>query len=272
MLVKSTWLKKKLNNKNVKIIDASWYLPNSKRDAYREFRNNHIKNAVFFNIDKICDDNNSLPHMLPSKRKFEIEVSKLGINNYDTLIIYCNTGVLSSPRVWWTFYLFGHKKVYVLDGGLKAWKISGGVLTNHNNKFIKSNYKCKNMKKNLVISYSNLTSILNDNNLQLTILDARPMLRFLKIEDEPRNNIGKGTIPNSVNYPQTLFDTNGFLKSKKKIREILKNPINKNDLIVCSCGSGIAACNIAFSLQYIGNQNWTLYDGSWTEWYLNKKN
>ena len=115
MLIKNSWLKKNINQKNLKIIDASWYLPNAKRNAYKEFRNGHIKNAIFFDIEKICDNKSKLPHMLPRKKDFERKISKLGINNNDTLIIYCKTGILSSPRVWWTFSIFGHKKVYILD-------------------------------------------------------------------------------------------------------------------------------------------------------------
>ena len=86
---------KNLNKKNIKIIDASWYLPNSGRDAHKEYSKNHIKNAVFFDIDKISDKKTSLPHMLPPIKKFEMEVSKLGINRDDILIIYCKEGLTS---------------------------------------------------------------------------------------------------------------------------------------------------------------------------------
>ena len=129
MIKKASWLKKNLHKKNIKIIDASWYLPNVNRDAYKEYKNGHIENALFFDIDRICDKKTHLPHMLPSAKKFEKEISKLGINKKDIIIIYCKEGILSSPRVWWSFYLYGHKEVYVLDGGLKAWKLAGGKLT-----------------------------------------------------------------------------------------------------------------------------------------------
>jgi thiosulfate/3-mercaptopyruvate sulfurtransferase len=267
MIKKASWLMKNLDKKNIKIIDASWYLPNSGRDAYKEYSKNHIKNAVFFDIDKISDKKTSLPHMLPPIKKFEMEVSKLGINRDDILIIYCKEGLTSSPRVWWTFVYFGHKKVFILDGGLNAWKLIGGQLTKINYKIKKSNYKCGLKKKKLIINYLSLKNNLNTKNNEI-VLDARPEKRFLKIESEPRKNIGKGNIPGSINYPIIYFDKKGFLKSKMEIRKILKNITNKNKKIICSCGSGVAACNIALSLEYIGHHNWAVYDGSWTEWYL----
>ena len=53
MLKSASWLKKNFYNKDIKIIDASWYLPNSGRNAFNEYKKNHIKNAIFFDIDKI---------------------------------------------------------------------------------------------------------------------------------------------------------------------------------------------------------------------------
>ena len=270
MIKKASWLKKNLYKKNIKIIDASWYLPNVNRTAYKAYKNGHIENALFFDIDRICDKNTHLPHMLPSAKKFEKEISKLGINKKDIIIIYCKEGILSSPRVWWSFYLYGHKEVYILDGGLKAWKLAGGKLTTKKTIIEITNYKC-NVIKDKITDYYKLNIFLKQDNPNLTVIDARPELRFLKIEPEPRKNIGKGNIPKSINYPSTLFDIKGFLKTKTEIKKIFSK-IKKNKHIVCSCGSGVAACNVALSLNYIGKKNWSVYDGSWTEWYLNKKN
>ena len=252
MIKKASWLKKNLHKKNIKIIDASWYLPNVNRDAYKEYKNGHIENALFFDIDRICDKKTYLPHMLPSVKNFEKEISKLGINKKDIIIIYCKEGILSSPRVWWSFYLYGHKEVYVLDGGLKAWKLAGGKLTAKKTKIKSANYKC-NVIKDKIIDYYKLNTFLKQDNPNLTVIDARPESRFLKIEPEPRKNIGKGNIPKSINYPSTLFDIKGFLKTKTEIKKIFSK-IKKNKHIVCSCGSGVAACNIALSLNYIGKK------------------
>ena len=55
------------------------------------------------------------------------------------------------------------------------------------------------------------------------------------------------------------------------VRGIFNKVINNNNKIICTCGSGISACSLAFSLSLIGKFNWSVYDGSWTEWYLKTK-
>ena len=49
-LVSTEWLEK--NIKTVKILDASWHLPNVNRDSFEEYKLNHIPNSIFFDIDK----------------------------------------------------------------------------------------------------------------------------------------------------------------------------------------------------------------------------
>ncbi len=270
MLKKASWLKKNISNKKIKVLDASWYLPNSGRNAYREYMSEHISNAFFFDIDKIADNKKNLPHMLPSKKKFEMEITRMGINNNDIIVIYCKEGLLSSPRVWWTFYYFGHKNVFILDGGLRAWKLVGGKLTNIISTNKKAFYKCRRRNTKIITSYCELNKKIKRKEQPL-ILDARPEARFKKKEEEPRKNIGKGIIPGSKSCPSSLFDFKGFLKSKNEIRKTFKKVSILKKVFICSCGSGVAACNIALSLEFIGYKNWSVYDGSWTEWYLNNK-
>ena len=120
-LVSTDWLEKNLNN--VKILDCSWHLPNSNRNALKEFNTSHIKNSIFFDIEENSNKNTSLPHMLTNKNDWETIVSNLGIENKDHIICYDNSDVISSCRVWYNFLYFGHspEKISVLDGGLKKW-------------------------------------------------------------------------------------------------------------------------------------------------------
>ena len=120
-IVTTDWLEKNLEN--VRIFDGSWHLPNLNRNALNEFKLSHIKNANFFDIDKNANQKSSLPHMLPTKDEWEIIISKLGVNNSDHIVIYDNSDLISSCRVWYTFLYFNHDPnlVSVLDGGLKKW-------------------------------------------------------------------------------------------------------------------------------------------------------
>ena len=269
MLVNAHWLKKNINKKNVKVLDSSWYLPNSKRDAKKEYKNMRILGAIFFDIDDICNKKSKLPHMLPSQKYFEKKISHLGINSNDILVVYCKEGVLSSPRVWWMFKYFGHKKVFVLNGGLKAWMLVNGIIKCGPVNIKKTRYKVGRINFSSNSSYEEITRKKKKENIH--ILDARPIRRFLELDPEPRENIGRGKIEDSLSVDFSLIDTNGFFKSKRKIRKIYNNILERDYKIICSCGSGVSACTLALSLSYIGNNNWSVYDGSWTEWHLKTK-
>ncbi len=78
-LVSTDWLEKNLNK--VKILDASWHMPNTKRNGYEEYKKDHIKNSIFFDIDKFSNKKTNLPHMLPDSSEWEKIVSSLGISN-----------------------------------------------------------------------------------------------------------------------------------------------------------------------------------------------
>ena len=97
-LVTTDWLDK--NIEKVKILDASWHLPNTNRNSFEEYKADHIVNSIFFDIDKNSNQKTNLPHMLPSKEDWEMIVSGLGISNSDHIIVYDNSDVFSSCRVW----------------------------------------------------------------------------------------------------------------------------------------------------------------------------
>ena len=273
MLKNAFWLKKNIDRKNIKVLDASWYLPNINRDAKKEFHYSRIPGAIYFDIEDICDKKSKLPHMLPNQKYFEKKVSSLGIESNHTVIIYCKEGVLSSPRVWWMFKYYGHEKVFILNGGFKAWSRANGKSTSGPKKYINSHskYKVGRIQSSLNVTYEQIM-ISKKYKKKINILDARPKRRFLELEAEPRINIGKGKIEGSINLEASLLDTKGHFKKKNEIRNIYKRILEKKYKTICSCGSGVSACAIAFTLNLIGNKNWSIYDGSWTEWYLKSKN
>ena len=271
MLVSAHWLKKNLKKKNIKILDVSWYLPNINRNPKKEFMQIRIPKAAFFDIDDVCDKKSLLPHMLPSKSTFENKISELGIKSSDSIIVYCREGVMSSPRAWWMFLYFGHKKVFILNGGLKGWRLANGKISQGPANILQTKYKTGRIKKKFNLTYDKIL-YLKKKKEKINILDARPTRRFLKLDPEPRKNIGRGVIEGSSNLEAASLEVNGFFRTKNKVRDIFKKVINNNNKVICTCGSGVSACSLAFSLSFIGKFDWSVYDGSWTEWYLKTKN
>src|SRR5262249_9890290 len=127
-IVTTDWLASRLGNADLVAVDGSFYLPAQKRDAQAEFLAGHIPGAVRFDLDAISDHANPLPHMLPTPEQFDRAVAALGIAATGTIVVYAGAGMFSSPRVWWTFRLFGAENVFVLDGGLPKWKAEGRPL------------------------------------------------------------------------------------------------------------------------------------------------
>lgn len=266
LFIEPKTLMSKLDNINLKILDATFYLPDSGLVAEDEYKKKHIPNAIFFDINKIADPNNSLPHMIPSKDLFSKMMQNIGLNNDDEIIIYDNSPFLSSARAWFLFRYFGHDKISIMQGGIKNWKNYGGNITQGNVILEKGNYIASAERKELVVNLNEM--ILASQNKKNVILDARSKKRFLGEALEPRPNLPSGHIPNSKSLPSSdLINKEGYLKSKDEINQIFSNiNVNTNDKIIATCGSGVSACVISIALFCLGKTDTPIYDGSWTEW------
>ena len=161
-LIEIDWLKKNLNNKKIKIIDGTWHMPGSGLDAIEIFKEKHIPNAIFVDLEEISDQKSDLPHMMPQENYFSEKISSLGINNTDQLIIYDMYGMFSAARIWFMFKAFGHKNVSLLNGGLPEWINSNGEISNKIKKYKKSNYKAV-LNKSLIVNYEDVLDNIRDN-------------------------------------------------------------------------------------------------------------
>ena len=265
-LVTSDWLEKKLSQ--VKIIDCSWHMPQTNRNAFDEYKKQHIQNSIFFDLDKNSKQNTDLPHMLTDLNCWENIVSDMGIKNNDQIIIYDNSDVISSCRCWYNFIYFGHNPnlVHVLDGGLKKWIKQNKNTTNTITEIIKSNYKALE-KKELVKNKIEIDK--NISKKEFDVIDARSKERFEGKIPEPRKGLRSGSIKNSFCLPfSDLINIDGTFIAKDKILEKFKSTkcdLGKN--LIFSCGSGVTASVLALAYSLIDNKYMpTIYDGSWSEY------
>ena len=266
-LISSSWLKENLDK--VKILDASWHLPNLKRNAQEEYELNHIKNSIFFDIDKYSNQNSFLPHMLPNKNNWETIVSNLGITNSDHIVVYDNSDVFSSCRVWFTFIYFGHDAdlVSVLDGNFTKWLKENRPVSKEVIKISKTNYKT-NENLSMVVNKTQVKKNILDKKFQL--IDARSKERFLGLVPEPRKGLKSGHIEGSKNLPfQLLLNEDRTFKKKEELIKIFdQNKIDKDKDIAFTCGSGVTACILGLANSIISGKKPTIYDGSWSEYGL----
>jgi len=266
-LVETDWLEKNINN--VKVIDCSWHMPQTKRDGFKEYKIQHIPNTIFFDLDNNSKKDIELPHMLVEIEDWEKIVSKMGIKEDDEIIIYDNSDVISSCRCWFNFIYFGHDPslVHVLNGGLKKWIKENRRVTDEIINIQKSDYKSFE-KKELVKNKKLINQ--NIDKQEFKVIDARSKERFEGKIQEPRKGLRSGSIKNSFCIPfnQCLNEDKTF-KSKKDLKLIfetcLENINEKN--IVFSCGSGVTACVLALAYSLINDKyHPCIYDGSWSEY------
>lgn len=268
-LIEPEDLLKKLSNKeNVKIIDGSFSLPGSGDIPYENFQRKRIGKSVFFNIDEIADKNTDLPHMLPTADEFAMAVGRLGISGSDEVVIYGqNNPVMGPCRVWWSFRVFGHDNVKILNGSLKHWEKSGYPLNTHlPDTPIQTEYKPQ-YRAYLVSNIEEVRKACSNKNIK--IIDARPHDRFYGKAAEPRPGLKRGAIEGSINIPCiSLIDpASGKIKSHEKLEKIItEHNITEVTPVIATCGSGVTACSIALVLHEFGNRNVAVYDGSWAEW------
>ncbi len=263
-LVSPQWLAARLGESDVVVVDGSFYLPAMQRDAAAEYLAGHIPGAVRFDIDEIADKSIPLPHMLPSPEQFAQAAGALGISERDTIVVYDGAGLFSSPRVWWTFRLFGADNVFILDGGLPKWKAEGRPLQSGPVKREPRVFKARTPAK-IVAALADVQAALASRSAQ--VVDARSADRFRGEAPEPRPGVRPGHIPGSRNVPSSTLIANGTLKSPGELAAAFKaGGVDVDAPIITSCGSGVSAAILWLALDAIGKLPQALYDGSWSEW------
>ena len=265
-LVDTDWLVARLGNENLVVLDGSFFMPAQNRNPRAEYTQAHIPGAQFFDIDAIADHSTNLPHMLPSPEDFAEAVGKLGIGNDTLVVAYDSNFFMASARVWWTFRIFGHDRVVVLDGGLARWQQEGRPVDAAFVPVQPKNFTAS-FRPELVRNIEQVKALLGQPGAQ--ILDARGPGRFHGTEPEPRPGVRGGHMPGSRNLPyKTLSDEVDFcLKPLAELEALFRQTgIDIAQPVVTTCGTGITASILALGLYLLGNETAAVYDGSWTEW------
>jgi thiosulfate/3-mercaptopyruvate sulfurtransferase len=265
-VVSTTWLASVLGRPGLRVLDGSWYLPSSGRNAAAEYAAGHIPGAIFFDLDASSDQSTSLPHMLPSEEAFSARMSALGLNDSDDLVVYDGSGTnLSAPRVWWMFRTFGHERVAVLDGGLVKWVREKRPLEEGITSLPPGQLRAR-LDSSAIRDISAVLKNLRSGDEQL--VDTRSAGRFAGTEQEPRPGLRRGHVPGSLNLPYTeLAGPEGTILPLEQLRRrVLDAGIDLSRPVVATCGSATSACALVLGLRLLGHRQTAVYDGAWSEW------
>ncbi|MDC1311530.1 sulfurtransferase [Burkholderiales bacterium] len=264
-IVSAHWLNEHANDTDIFIVDATVHLPDTGRDAKAEYLNEHIPNAIFFDLSDIADPNNPLPRKAPTKALFFEKVGALGINNHTHIVAYDTPGLYSSARVWWLFKLFGYDNVSILNGGLRHWKQCGYSVTERI--VLREPCHFESLDKRDLLALQ--SEVLHVSRSGGEILDARTPGRFSGTEKDRYPGTRSGHIPGSHNlYWGNLLnhETREFLPKKLIEKQFRASGVDVTKPTILSCGSGLTACILALALDQLGHTGWKVYDGSWDEW------
>ncbi len=264
-LVSTQWLADHLNAPDVRILDATYFMPDDIRDARVEYGAAHIPGARYFDIDDIADSRSQLPHMVPPVEKFISRMRAMGIGDGHRVIVYDTYGIFSSPRVWWMFRLFGKHDVAVLDGGMKKWLAEGRAVDDVA-PLLRDRHFTARRNAALIKDVTQVAASAKLRDAQ--IIDARAPERFKGKVPEARGELRSGRIPGSLNvYYQDVLNGDGTMKNPKKLQAIFD--MAKVDLTaptITTCGSGVTAAILSLAMERLGHKQNAVYDGSWSEW------
>lgn len=264
-LVSTSWLADHLKDPDLRIFDASWYLPDMGRDGRAEYEASHIPGARYFDLDEISDNRSEMPHMAPPTEKFISRMRAMGVGDGHQVVVYDGAGIFSAARVWWLFRLMGKTDIAVLDGGFEKWTAEGRPVEDMP-PIMRDRHITVSRQNHLVRDVTQVASAskLGDHE----IIDARAPGRFRGEEPEPREGLRAGHIPGSKNvHYRTLLNDDGTMKPVAELRQVFESSgVDLDKPVITSCGSGVTAAILSLALERIGHRQHALYDGSWAEW------
>ncbi|WP_420861512.1 3-mercaptopyruvate sulfurtransferase [Algirhabdus cladophorae] len=264
-LVSTDWLAQHLKDPDLRLLDASWYLPDAGRDGKAEYDAAHIPGARFFDIDEIADLRSDMPHTVPPVEKFMSRMRAMGVGDGHQIVVYDGSGLFSAARVWWLFRLMGKRDVCVLDGGLPKWQAEGRPIEDLP-PMIRDRHMTVQRQNQLV---KDVTQVAAASKLgDYAIIDARAANRFAGEAPEPRPGLRAGHIPGSRNVPYgSLLNADGTMKPAEALKSIFETAgVDLAKPAITTCGSGVTAAVLCLAMEHMGKTDWSLYDGSWAEW------
>jgi thiosulfate/3-mercaptopyruvate sulfurtransferase len=264
-LVSTDWLEAELGSPDLRVIDATFFLPADGRDARAEYEAEHIPGAVFLDLDEVSDSNHPAPHMLPSEHKFVSRMQSLGLGDGNRFVVYDNSPYHSAARIWWMLRSFGAHHVALLDGGLQKWKAEARPLESGRPQ-VRHGHFTPFFDEKAVADKAGVRALLGGESHE--IVDARSAVRFAGEQAEPRPGLASGHIPGSRNLPQgRLFEADNRWKRGDALRaEFEQAGVDLGKPMVTTCGSGVTAAVLLFGAHLLGKEDVRLYDGSWSEW------
>lgn len=264
-LVSTQWLADEMAASDLRVVDATAFLPEHGRDPLAEYEAGHIPGAVFMDLANLVDTEAPTANTLPSAEKFASRMQALGLGDGSRIVIYDDSPIKSATRAWFMLTLFGAQNVAILDGGIAKWKAEGRPLAKGQEVPRRRHYTVWQDEGRLRSKAQVLANIASRAE---QLVDARGAPRFTGAQAETTAGVASGHIPGARNVPYaSLFNADGTWKDKDGLAAAFAAAgVDVSKPVIASCGSGMTANVVLFALHLLGHDKTALYDGSWSEW------
>ena len=245
-LVSTEWLSKHLNDSDLIVLDCTVYMELDSSGGMRavsgraQYEDGHIPSAGFADLKgDLCDVDSPLGFALPTPEQFCEAMGKLGVGDDSRVVLYDAYNSVWAARVWWMLRWVGFDRAALLDGGLKAWKDEGRLLSTE-----PADHPVRQLtpvpRPELVADRDEVFEAISGKTVIL--IDAMPELHYqgkMAMYGRP------GHIPGAINIPATaLIDESGRYRSHDELSAMFEG--DRKARSITYCGAGVVASSNAF--------------------------
>jgi thiosulfate/3-mercaptopyruvate sulfurtransferase len=258
------WLADQLGRPELRILDVRWRPDGTGATA---FAAGHIPGAAHVDWREELiepEGTDAGPGLrLAGPDRIAGAMSRAGIGDGTSLVIYDDSNSLYAARTWWSLRAYGFDSARILDGGLPAWTADLRPLSNASYPPAAAVFTPR-ANPRVRLTTGDVRALLGSHDVLL--VDARAAAEYRGHEGNARR---LGHIPGAINVPVGAMHLPGTqrLREGAELREmLLKANITRSRRIVAYDGSGVAAAKLAFVLTLLGYEDVAVYDGGWAEW------
>ncbi|WP_460739826.1 sulfurtransferase [Microbacterium neimengense] len=244
----------------VRLLDVRWRLDLPEgRPAYLA---GHLPGAVYVDLERELarpGHPEEGRHPLPTLADLERSARAWGVDAGDLVVAYDDNDGVAAARAWWLLRRRG-VDVRVLDGGLRAWIGSGGLLEGGDVRPEPGNVR-------LVDTDPGIASIEAAAGAPQrgALIDARAPQHYRGLA--PTADPAAGHIPGAINVPTLAhMQADGRLRPAAEVQRTLADAgVDASAELVVMCGSGIASAHSALALAAAGIDA-RVFPGGWSRW------
>jgi thiosulfate/3-mercaptopyruvate sulfurtransferase len=261
------------------LVDTDWVAQHLKDPKIRlleldvdttAYDSGHIPGAVGWNWTR--DTQQPLRRDIPEKTAFEQLLSRSGVANNTTVILYGDSNNWFASFGFWLMKLYGHEDVRLMNGGRKKWVEEQRPMTTDAPTVQPASYHVRQQKPDLRA----LRDLVNDSvgKAGRAMVDVRSPKEYsgelLAPENLPQEGAQRGGhIPGAVNIPwsQAVLEDGTFKPVDELAQLYGSKGVTADKEIIAYCRIGERSSHTWFVLSYLlGYPKVRNYDGSWTEW------